>query len=122
MPLHFDSDLGIQFPLCCVPVDVQNVSGFETFWIRDTHPVSPSDSVVGLGQGTRVVSLGLHQSLAAAGLEGVTLLRGGHLASIFLAAQSGQRQDTSVWLSSGPRLLSYLFLFQLKARVLDQRQ
>lgn len=82
--------------MCCVPVDVQNVSGFETFWIRDTHPVSPSESVAGPGQGTRMVSLGLHQSLAAAGLKGVTLQRGGHLASVLLAAQSGQRQDTSV--------------------------
>lgn len=82
--------------MCCVPVDVQNVSGFETFWTRDTHPVSPSDSVAGPGQGTRMVSLSLHQSLAVVGLEGVTLLRGGHLASVPLAAQSGQRQDTSV--------------------------
>lgn len=74
------------------------------------------------GQGRRMISLGLHQSLAAAGLKGVTLLRGGHLVNVPLAAQSGQRQDTSVWLSSGPRLLSYLFLFQIKAGVLDQRQ
>lgn len=82
--------------MCCVPVDVQNVSGFETFWIRDTHPVSPLDSVAGPGQGRRMVSLGLHQSLAAAGLEGITLPRGGHLASVLLAALSGQREGASV--------------------------
>lgn len=82
--------------MCCVPVDVQNISGLEIFWIRDTHPVSPSDSVAGLGQGRRMVSLGLHQSLTAAGLDGISWLRGGHLASVLLAAQSGQRQGASV--------------------------
>lgn len=43
-----------------------------------------------------MVSLRLHQSLAAAGLDGISWLRGGHLASVLLAAQSGQRQGASV--------------------------
>ena len=82
--------------MCCVPVDAQNVSGLEILWIRDTHPVSPSDSVAGPGQGRRMVSLRLHQSLAAASLHSISLLRGGHLASVLLAAQSEQRQGASV--------------------------
>lgn len=69
----------------------RNIPELGTFGIRDTHPVSPSESLAGLGQGTMLVSLHLRQSPAAAGVEGITWLRGSHLVRVLLAARSGQR-------------------------------